>query len=211
MRLHFTCLGPLAVVLISLLLGCKNQVPEAESPAIRVFTNGQELTDATVRQEFLARHAVAFQPVVAGPNDKITFSAPDTARFSYSTIRYSVVKNGRQYLFYSPWMVQLADDNMLVYNMLKHVGPKASTVCANGNLTGCYVTQEVRVGTGDGKQMTLPCLQYYWSMTQQYMGRQSTRSQRETLFNEFNEAAIAKVPKSDTLAVRTSSLTLPVQ
>jgi hypothetical protein len=211
MRLNLTLFSRLAVIPVGLLLACKNQAPEADSPAIRVFTNGQELTDATVRQQFLARHAVAFQPVAAGPNDNITFIAADTARFSYSTTRFAVVRNGNSCLFYSPWLIQLADDNMLLYDMLKHVRPKAFIPCANGNLTGCYLAQEVRVGTGDGKQITLPCLQYYWSVTQRYMGQNFTRRQQQTLFNEFNEAAIAKVPQSDTLAVRISSLTLPVQ
>jgi hypothetical protein len=195
---------------VGLLLACKDQTPAANSPAIRLFTNGAELTDATVRQQFLARHAVAFQPLTAGPNDKITFIAADTAQFSYSTTRFAVVRNGSQYLFYGPYRQQLSADNMLLYDMLKYVGPKGFTPCSNGNLSGCYVAQEVRVGTGDAKQITLPCLQYYWSVSQLYMGRQFTRHQQETLFNEFNEAVIAKVPQSDTLAVRASSLRLSV-
>jgi hypothetical protein len=210
MRPNSTCISRLVLASLSLLLACKKDAPETDSPDIRVFTNGAELTDAAVKRQFLARHAVAFRPIAAGPNDKITFIAADTARFSYSNTRYAVSKNGNHYLFYSPYLLQLASDNMLLYDMLKYTRPKAFTVCANGNVTGCYVAQEVRVGTADAKQLTLPCLQYYWSVTQLYMGRSFTRQQQETLFNEFNEAAIAKVPQSDTLAVRTGSINLPI-
>ena len=211
MRPNFTFISRLAIVGSSLLLSCKKETPEADSSGIRLFTNRVEITDAAVKQAFAVRHAVAFRPVAAGPNDKITFVAADTVRFSYSTIRYAVVKNGSRYLFYSPYLLQLSSDNTLVYDLVKYAGAKAATVCTNGNITGCYVAQEVRVGTADAGRITLPCLQYYWSVTQLYAGRPYTRWQQETLFNEFNEAVIAKVPPSDTLAVRTSSLSLPIQ
>lgn len=210
MHLNSTLVSRLAIACVGVLVACKKETPEVDSSGIRLFTNRMEITDAAVKKEFAARHAVAFRPIVAGSNDKITFISADTARFSYSTTRYAVVKTGSRYLFYSPYLLQLSSDNMLLHDMLKYVGNKAFTVCANGNVTGCYVAQEVRVGVADAKQVTLPCLQYYWSVTQLSAGRSYTRSQQETLFNEFNEAAIATVPQSDTLAVRASSLSLPV-
>jgi hypothetical protein len=151
MRPNFTCISRLVLVPLSLLLACKKDAPAADSSGIRLFTNGAELTDAAVKRQFVARHAVAFQPMLAEPNDKITFISADTARFSYSSTKYAVVKNGSRYLFYSPYLLQLAGDNTLVYDMLAYAGAKALTPCANGSLTGCYVAQEVRVGTADTK------------------------------------------------------------
>ena len=162
-----------------------------------------EITDATVKANFLKRSAAMFPAVAAvGPTDKITFLSSDTVRFGTSSLRYSVVKNSGQYLFYSPLIIQLFNKDQLIRDMLKHTAPK---VAVPDYLSYDYATQEVRVGYGDNRQMKLPYLQYYWIKSN------SRGWATGFLFNELNESVGSKVSGTDTLAVQTGSAVVPVQ
>lgn len=111
------------------------------------------------------------------------------------------MRKGAQYLFYSPLVVRLSSQNQLIQDMLKYTAPK---VAVPAYLSFDYVTQEVRVGYGDAKQIQLPYLQYYWVKAN---GGWATG----TLFNEVNEGVSAKIFGTDTLAVQTGSASIPVQ
>jgi hypothetical protein len=183
-------------------ISCDKKGATPETPGFRLFISKMEITDATVKANFLKRSAAKF-PALApvGPADKIVFLTPDTVKFGTSTLPYSVVKKGTQYLFYSPLLVQLSNQNQLIQDMLKYTAPK---VAVPAYLNIDYVTQEVRVGYGDAKQIQLSYLQYYWVKSN---GGWATG----TLFNEVNDGVSAKIAGTDTLAVQTGSASIPVQ
>ena len=83
--------------------------------------------------------------------------------------------------------------------MLKYTAPVYQYPTATGFGSS---TSEVRVGYYAGNQLQLSYLQYYWLKSSYgYSGRYSG-----LLFNELNEGVVAKVSASDTLAVRTGSI-----
>ncbi|MFD1875642.1 hypothetical protein [Hymenobacter bucti] len=188
------------------LISCGKKDPEPETPGFRLFTKQLEITDAAVKANFLKRSTAMFQTVSAiGPTDKIVFIKPDTAKFtSYYSFHYSVMKKGNQYLFYSPPVVQVAYNTELIRDMQKYTAPK---VPVPGYLDIAYVTQEVRVGYGDTKQLEMPYIQYYWkraavAIRGPYKG---------VIFNELNDGVASNMIGLDTLAVKTGSISVPVQ
>lgn len=194
------------LLMAALLLACKKDAATPTAAEVRLFTNKSEITDEAVKAKFLSqvRVAAAFQTPPTVSTGKITFVAPDTVTFGTSTIRFAVIKKAEQYLFYSPPVVQLFTAyDVLVNDMLKYGAPRIPVACG-GNLSDCYVTQEVRVGYGYATQLRLSYLQYYWARP--YYGWS-----RGLLFNELNEGIINKVAASDTLAVRVSLVSFPVQ
>jgi hypothetical protein len=188
------------------LISCGKKDPEPETPGFRLFTKQTEITDAAIKASFLKRSAAMFQTVSSiGPTDKIVFIAPDTAKFtSYYSFHYSVVKKGTQYFFYSPPVVQVQRNTELIRDMQKYTAPK---VPVPDYVDIAYVTQEVRVGYGDAKQVEMPYLQFYWkraavAIRGPYNG---------FVFNELNEKVASNIIGLDTLAVKTGSLSVPVQ
>lgn len=195
----------LSLLLLPLLLACKKDDATPSSPEFRIFTNGIEITDAASKAEFLRHTPSSFrQTLLVGAGDKITFIAPDTAKIGTASTPYSVVRNGTQYLFYSAQSIQFPPATSLLNDMLKYKAPKYSNIYLFGTN---YITKEVLVGYGDTKQIQLSCMQYYWTQTDGltrngYYGH---------VFNELNEDVVSKVRAIDTLAVRLSSLVVPVQ
>lgn len=187
------------------LLSCGKKDAEPETPGFRLFANQVEITDPAVKTSFLKRSTAMFQTVPPiGPTDKIVFTKPDTAKFSAYSYHYSVVKKGTQYLFYSPPVVQVQRNTQLLRAMQKYTAPK---VLVPDYLDIDYVTQEVRVGYGDTKQMEMPYIQYYWkraatALRVPYNG---------FIFNELNDEVASSIIGLDTLAVKTGSLSVPVQ
>jgi hypothetical protein len=189
---------------LALLLACKKDDTNPDTSNIRLFTNKIELTDVAVKTRFLAHASAAFQPLPTVGSGSIHFVATDTATFGASTMRFAVVKNAEQYLFYSPQVVQLTTDNMLLHDMLKYVAPKVPVASTSGSgLSGTYLTKEVRVGHGNAQQIQLSCLQYCWSRP---LGRAFG-----SLYNELNESVVTKVGPADTLAVRVSRVSFLVK
>lgn len=174
-------------------------------PGFRLFTNQMEITDVTVKANFLKHSAAMFPSLyVIDPTEKIIFVASDTAEFGAPAPQYSVVKKGNQYLFYSPQMVLVYKDEELIWDMQKHRAPRLT---ANSWPGYAYITQEVRVGYGDTKQMQLPYLQYYWIKSDTTVKRRTTGF----LFNELDESIGPKVLRADTLAVKAGSTNILVQ
>lgn len=200
-------LSSLALVLCvgSVFISCDKKNPAPETPGFRLFTNQLEITDATVKANFLKRSASKFPAVSpVGPTDKIFFLTPDTVRFGTSTIQYSVVKSDSRYVFYSALLIQGFNKDELLRDMLKYKAPK---VAVPGYSNFDYATQEVRVGHGDARQIQISYLQYYWIRN----NRLTTSWSAGFLFNELNEDIAPKVMAADTLAVQTGSTAIPVQ
>ena len=202
MHVNLAIFNRLLLLAAPLLLACKKDDNNPDTTGIRLFTNKTEITDVAVKTRFLTHASAAFQPLPAVGLGSIHFVATDTATFGTSTMRFAVVKNAEQYLFYSPQVVQLTTDNMLLYDMLKYVAPKVPVASTSG-LSGAYLTKEVRVGNGNAQQIQLSCLQYCWSRP---FGRTIG-----LLYNELNESVGAKVSSADTLAVRVSRVSFAVQ
>jgi hypothetical protein len=171
------------------LISCGKKDPEPKTPSFRLFTKQLEM----------------FQTVSSiGPADKIVFIKPDTVRFNAYSFQYSVVKKGTQYLFYSPPVIQVLRNTQLIRDMQKYTAPKVS-VPDYSDID--YVTQEVRVGYGDAKQVEMPYIQYYWkraavAIRGPYNG---------FIFNELNNDVASNIIGLDTLAVKTGSMSVPVQ
>jgi hypothetical protein len=200
----------LALVLCagSVFISCDKKNPAPETPGFRLFTNQVEITDATVKANFLKRSVNKFPAVsLIDPfysADKIIFLTPDTIKFGTYPVKYSVVKKGKQYLFYSPQIVQYQKKNELLWSMMKYTAPK---LAVSSFLGFDYITQDVRVGYGDTKRMEMPYLQYYWIMN----NRLATGWATGYFFNELDESAGSKVMGADTLAIKMGSVFLPVQ
>jgi hypothetical protein len=182
-------------------ISCDKKNPAPITPDFRLFTNKMEITDATVKANFWKRTADKF-PAVPSTNSayKITFVAPDTVKFGASTLRYSVVKKESQYLFYSPVSVYVIDKYSPVSYMLKYTAPETATPDWPGY---SFMTQEVRVGYGDAKQMKLSYVQYY------LIRPGNTAS--GLLLNELDENVKARLRLTDTLAVQTGNQAVAVQ
>ncbi|RZK30562.1 MAG: hypothetical protein EOO57_17580 [Hymenobacter sp.] len=185
---------------LTLLLACKKDDTNPDSTGIRLFTNKMEITDVGVKTRFLARASADFRQVpLASTTEQVKFSAPDTATFGASTMKYVATKNNTQYLFYSRGLVFLSSSTSLIYDMLKYTAPVYQYPTASGFGSS---TSEVRVGYDKGNQLALSYLQYYWLRSSYgYSGRYYG-----ILFNELNESVIAKVGATDTLAVRTGTI-----
>ncbi|RZL12298.1 MAG: hypothetical protein EOO62_11345 [Hymenobacter sp.] len=200
----------LALVLCagSIFLSCDKKDTPPETPGFHLFTNQIEITDATVKANFLKRSANKF-PVISLVDpfysaDKVLFLTPDTVKFGTYPVKYSVVKKGNQHLFYSPRIVQYQRKNALIWDMLKYTAPRIPVSSFSGF---DYITQDVRVGYGDAKQMEMPYLQYYWLMNNKLAVGWATGY----FFNELSESVGSKVMGADTLAVKMSSVSIPVQ
>ncbi|RZJ57330.1 MAG: hypothetical protein EOO55_03640 [Hymenobacter sp.] len=114
------------------------------------------------------------------------------------------MKKGNQYLFYSPPVVQVQRNTQLIRDMQKYTAPK---VQVPDYVDIAYVTQEVRVGYGDAKQVEMPYLQFYWkraavAIKSPYNG---------FVFNELSDNVASNIIGLNTLAVKTGSLSVPVQ
>jgi hypothetical protein len=199
----------LVFFLISCLYSCKK---DEQKPSVkikqRVFTNGKEIKDEAVKSHFIQQSKYSFViPTTAlNPDDVIRFVKPDTALFGTNTTRYYVSKNKDQYLFYSPFLVQVTDKNDMLRLMLKHT---STLLLVPGYLPYDYVTQEVIVGYQDGDNIRLAVLHYRFKQALPTSNRYSNADGRS--FNEFNEAAIASVRAGDTLAVQESSMVIPIK
>jgi hypothetical protein len=187
------------------LISCGKKDPEPETPSFRLFTKQMEITDEAVKASFLKRSTAMFQTVSSiGPADKIVFIKSDTVRFNAYSFQYSVVKKGTQYLFYSPPVVQVLHNIQLIRDMQKYTAPKVSVPDYSDI---AYVTQEVRVGYGDAKQVEMPYIQYYWKRAAVAI----RGSYNGFIFNELNNDVASNIIGLDTLAVKTGSMSVPVQ
>jgi len=191
----------------SALTGCKREPAEpAAPPSVRVFTNRAEITDEAVKAKFLkqANTAAPFQQTIpATSTEKINFIKPDTVTFGSSTLKYSVVR-GSNYLFYSPLGLRLNNNDLWLSELLKYTAPKYPLAPGAGGAD--YITQEVRVGTGDSKQIRLSVLQYYRSQKLSFNGATVVNQAAGVVLNEFNEAGISTIRSTDTVAIRTGSI-----
>ena len=181
---------------LALLLACKKDEANPDTTGIRLFTNKMEITDVAVKTRFLNRAPADFRQLLPGTTtDQVKFSAPDTATFGASRIKFVATKSNDQYIFRSPAVVQLSSTTMLLHDMLKYTAPIYQVPTASGFGS---ITSEVRVGYDRGNQLQLSYLQYYWRNSQGWYSG--------TLFNELNESVVSKVSATDTLAVRQGSL-----
>jgi hypothetical protein len=200
MHVNLSIFNRLLLLAAPLLLACKKDEANPDTTGIRLFTNKMEITDVAVKTKFLSRASASFrQAPPASTTEQVKFSAPDTATFGTSTLKYVVTKNNAQYVFRSQGGVLLSNGTLLLRDMLKYTAPIYAYPTASG--VG-YSTSEVRVGYDKGNQLALSYLQYYWlQSTFGYSGRYSG-----TLFNELDDNVAAKVGPTDTLAIRTGSL-----
>lgn len=186
----------LPLLALTLLLACKKDDANPDTTGIRLFTGKMEITDVAVKARFLSQSSADFRQVpptsISWP---VKFSAPDTATFNASAIKYVAAKKDNQYLFYSPPVVPLSRSTTLLHDMLKYTAPVYPVPPNTGYEA---LTSEVRVGYVAGDRIQLSFLQYYW--------RQPTGWYYGTLFNELNENVATKVSPADTLAVRVSSV-----
>jgi hypothetical protein len=172
-----------------------------------VFTAGREITDKQVKQRFIERAGTPFTvpPSTQVSPEPVRFIKPDTVVFGASTTPFAVVKSGRQYLCYSPLVVRISDPNDIIHSLLKHTSPLVPVPTSTGF---AYLTKEVRVGYVEGDNLRVSRLHYRLKRT----GSSGSFSERSgLLFNEFNQASIARIGAGDTLAVQESSMLVPIQ
>lgn len=190
------------------LWACRRDSPEPDTGVRqRVFTAGREITDEQVKKRFIQQAGTPFTvPVgVPGPDDVVRFIHPDTVMFGTSTIPFVVATAGQQYLCYSPLQVRVATANDIFRSLLKYTSPLVAVPTATGF---AYLTKEVRVGYADGNGMRIARLNYRLKQT---LGSAGYQEYSGLLFNEFNEASIARIRSGDTLAVQETSMVLPIR
>lgn len=185
--------------------------PRLETPSFRLFTNGTEISDEAVKTNFLTRTAPTFsqlEPTISVVGRRITFVANETVTFGADAERFSVVRDGNRYLFYSypiyhpaAELIRGGYDAELQRVIVKYTSPKIEASISSGVTE--YVDKEVRVGYGDAKQIRLSWIQYRWT--------RSGNLHLGILFNELNEGIASRVRAGDTLAIRMGSVTVPVQ
>ncbi|MDO7886027.1 hypothetical protein [Hymenobacter cheonanensis] len=188
-----------------LVASCAKKDAPPETPGFRLFTNQAEIMDATVKANFRKRSADRFPDVlVFDPSEKVIFINSDTVKIGPVGPRYSVIKKGNQYLFYSPQAELIYKRDELVWNMQKYAAPRVPII---GSPYYLGTTQKVLVGYEEGKQMRFPYFQYY------LIKPNATPFNRTSgfLFNELNENVISEITGVDTLAVQTGSATTPIQ
>ncbi|WP_022823929.1 hypothetical protein [Hymenobacter norwichensis] len=172
-----------------------------------VFTAGREITDKQIKKCFIERAGTAF---TVPPNTQVSleparFIKPDTVLFGASTIPFAVVKSGQQYLCYSPLVVRISTPNDIIHSLLKHASPLVPVPTSTGF---SYLTKEVRVGYVEGDNLRVSRLHYRLKRT----GSSGSFSEQSgSLFNEFNQASVARIGTGDTLAVQESSMLVPIQ
>ncbi|TGE14143.1 hypothetical protein [Hymenobacter elongatus] len=192
--------------LFSGLTACKKEA-EAPTAPVRLFSNGREIKDETVKWRFAKQSGTFFTdpPTLSDPNFYVQYLKPDTAVFGKSSLTFIDRHSGEQHLFYSPYLVQVRNPDDLLRLCLKYKGPLLYTLPTNGY---AYLTQEVRVGymPNGASSIRLSVLRYRC--------RQTTSGYidiKGLLFNEFDETVISRVPAGDTVAIQESSVTIPVQ
>ncbi|GGF13867.1 hypothetical protein [Hymenobacter cavernae] len=206
MRAYSTSL--LLLTLIGLSACKKDEQNPTSKIRQRVFTNGKEIKDEAVKNRFIQQSSVSFvlPTTTLSADDVIRFVKPDTVLIGTNIIRYSVSRNKDQYLFYSPFMMPVADRNDFFRLMLKYTSP---LLPVPDYLSYSYVAQHVVVGYNAGNNIRLAVLHYRFKQALPGNNRYSDKSGR--VFNEFKEATIASVKAGDTLAVQESSREIPTQ
>ena len=194
--------GYLSILLALIALtSCHKNDSTPTTPGFRLFTNKMEITDASIKTKFFNKSSSRFSyKPIAGPTDGLTFIAPDTVRFDGSSMRFSVVKNNTQYLFYSPQVVQGSYNNIL-YDMLKYNAPKIPISFQTGYQ---YLTSEVRVGYVVASKVQLSYLDYYY-IKSNGIGQGGYTG---LLYNELNENVIAEITGTDTLAIQAGQVSV---
>ncbi len=131
-------------------------------------------------------------------NNKITFLGKDTAIMQPRSVKFYVVKNGNQFLFYS---VNTTNALEPFVNLYKYSYPFKYSYSYDGS--NYYTSKEVRVGYGDyySLNMSYTCFdisELIW-YTPDHLGLPSYFQDAFYIYNEYNTGYISTVVSADTV------------
>lgn len=167
---------------------------------VRLFVNKNEIYDSDVIRAFVDDSEYFKLPTATelqSSNERIVFLSKDSVLFGTLTTKFTVKKNGQQFLFYSPFPLPNVDySGDIIRSFLKYTGeliPAYPPFFGDG-----YLAKEVRVGHGSYRDLEISFLSYILSRHRDTF----QHSVCGRLFNEFNEEAKNTLQLRDTLAIQ---------
>lgn len=161
---------------------------------VRLFVGETKITDKEKIDKFIS-DAKCFQL----PNDfqtmvdAIHFHSRDSTTFEVQSCGYSVQKNDKQFLFYSPFPL---NSLYIVQPLIKYTGELIPTPPPYSDFSN---TKEIRVGYGSYTDMEMCFVAY--KITGNRANGLYAAGAWGTFLNEFNEEAVNTLQPLDTLAI----------
>lgn len=177
---------------------------------IRLFSNGQEITDQKVIDDFLKDFKdFEIRDTSFVSDENLVFLSADSASIPNLFESLTVLKSGDQLLFKSTNMHIVTAAQLTNYKMAKYQSPIEPVWDSK------YRVYHMLIGYGDYSDLKLSVFNYslltrWHNFSNDYFGFNDTTStdyiyKSKTsgkVFNEFNESYVSSIGKNDTLAIQ---------